>query len=479
MSAQLKLQTALDNKSMSAIETRIFAARGMHCPNCETVVERAVKELVGIRKVKADYGSETVEVTFDGTKTSLFSIFRAVELQGYECALIRRAHPFLDGVKKVAEIALGFTGIALIFYLGIWLEHGHDLPRLDQHLSHGMIFVVGFLTGFHCVGMCGGLIVGYTARSAQQRRPHGLSHLAYGFGKTVSYSLLGGAFGFLGSIITFTPLIRSATAIAAGVFLVVFGLNMLHLFPHLRIFGFRMPAFLNRFVYAESRKHKSPFLIGLLNGLMIACGPLQAMYVMAAGTGSMLEGARIMLLFGAGTLPLLLGFGFLTSLISRKATNAFLQASGALVVALGLIMLNRGLVLSGSGYDFTSLIAAMSAKMEFLAKTYAPTEDQESGFQVIRMEVNKKGYQPNNFVLRKGIPVKWVISGKELTDCNRSITVPKLGLMFDIQKGEQVIEFTPHEDGVIAWSCWMGMLRGSFVVHSEPTEPAGTAPTPP
>ncbi|HUL11191.1 MAG TPA: sulfite exporter TauE/SafE family protein [Methylococcaceae bacterium] len=454
---------------MRNLQTKIFAAKGMHCPNCETVVEGAIKELAGIRKVEADYGAETVEVTFDGARTNLFKIFQAVELRGYECSLIQRTHPVRQRLIKLIEVVLGFTGIALIFYLGLWLEHNHDLPQFDQHLSYGMIFVVGFLTGFHCVGMCGGFIVGYATRSAQKGNRSALSHFAYGFGKTISYTVLGGAFGFFGALITFTPLIRSATAIVAGIFLVVFGLNMLHLFPHLRIFGFRMPAFLNRFVYAESRKHKSPFLIGLLNGLMIACGPLQAMYVMAAGTGSSLEGARMMFLFGAGTLPLLLGFGFLTSLISHKATNVFLQASGVLVLALGLIMVNRGLILSGSGYDFKSLIASTSARIEFLAKTQGTSGKTEAGFQVIHMEVNKKGYQPNSFVLKKGVPVKWIIDGKELNECNRAITVPKLGLQFDIKAGEQVIEFTPRERGTILWSCWMGMIRGSFQVQDEPT----------
>lgn len=452
---------------MATLHTQTFTAKGMHCTNCETTVERAIRRLPGIHKVNADYGSETVEVSFDPGKTDLFSILRAVELKGYDCILTPKSQRFRDGLKKFAEILLGFAGIGLIFYLGIWLEHSQNLPRLDQHLSHGMIFVVGFLTGFHCVGMCGGLIVGYTVRNPRSPQHHGLSHLAYGLGKTVSYTVLGAAFGYLGSLITFTPAISSATAIAAGAFLVIFGLNMLHLFPHLRIFGFRMPVFLSRFIHAEYRKHKSPFVIGLLNGLMIACGPLQAMYVMAAGTGSMTEGAITLFLFGAGTLPLLMGFGFLASLISHKATDRFLQASGALVVALGLVMLNRGLVLNGSGYDFISMTSSLAARIEFLAKTHAPAEEGESGFQTIRMKVVAAGYQPNQFILKKGIPVKWIIEVKELTDCNRKITVPKLGLSIDLKEGEQVVEFTPKEDGIIAWSCWMGMIRGSFIVQTD------------
>lgn len=80
------------------------------------------------------------------------------------------------------------------------------------------------------------------------------------------------------------------------------------------------------------------------------------------------------------------------------------------------------------------------------------------------MDVLASGWSPNKFVLKKGVPVKWIINGKEITGCNNAIQVPKLNLKFDIKKGEQVIEFTPDEEGVIPFSCWMGMLRGSFIV---------------
>lgn len=453
---------------MHTIKTQLINVKGMHCPGCESAIEKAVCRLAGVRRAKADYGAETLDVSFDRNKVTLFQILSAVELAGYEGALTSNAHPWRDTLIKLTEILLGLAGIALIFAAGAWLDVRERLPAIGQHLSHGMIFIVGLLTGFHCVGMCGGFIVGYTTRGALKGKPHGLSHVAYGFGKTVSYTVIGAAFGYLGSIITFTPQIRSATAVIAGAFLVLFGLNMLHLMPHWRWFGIRTPGFLARFVSQESRKHKSPFAIGMLNGLMLACGPLQAMYVMAAGTGSMLEGATILLLFGAGTLPLLMGFGLLASVLSRRATNSILKVSAVLVVSLGLIMLNRGLVLNGSGYDFSSLLAAASAKIEFLAKTYAPSLEEESGVQFIRMEVNRKGFVPNRFVLRQGVPVKWVILGTELNECNRSIIVPKLGLSFDVRQGEQIIEFTPLEAGVIPWSCWMGMIPGTFVIQAEP-----------
>jgi len=80
------------------------------------------------------------------------------------------------------------------------------------------------------------------------------------------------------------------------------------------------------------------------------------------------------------------------------------------------------------------------------------------------MEVNRYGWSPEKFVLQKGVPVKWIIEGKEINGCNNAIQVPKYGLNFDITPGEQIIEFTPTESGTISWSCWMGMIPGVFVV---------------
>ena len=167
-----------------------------------------------------------------------------------------------------------------------------DMPKLGRDINYGLLILVGFLTSFHCVGMCGPLILGYTAKDATSGYNAYASQLLYGIGKTLSYTLIGGLFGAFGSVVAFTPYTQGAVGVAAGLFLILFGLHMLEVFSALRHFQLKMPAFLIRFLGKESRKHNNPFIIGLLNGLMIICGPLQAMYVMAAGTGNWFQGAN-------------------------------------------------------------------------------------------------------------------------------------------------------------------------------------------
>ena len=377
-------------------------------------------------------------------------------------------------IRKILTITLALLGIAFILWLNSWFTAYVDLSKFNEKLSAGLLFLVGFLTGFHCVGMCGPLILSYATKNARAGYQSHVAHFLYGIGKTVSYTTIGALLGAFGSIVAFTPQIRGAVGVAAGIFLILFGLHMLQVFPALRHFQFRTPGFVMRFIGKEYRKQSNPFVIGLLNGLMIICGPLQAMYIMAAGTGNWLEGAKILFFFGLGTLPLLLGFGFLTGLLSKNFTPKLLKVSGGFIMILGILMLNRGVALTGSGDDFHTLVVRVSQQL-FPLSAQPPSFATE---QTINMDVSKTGYSPNQFALHKGIPVKWIINAKELTECNRVIVVPQYGLEIKLKPGVQVIEFTPAETGevVVPWSCWMGMIHGTFIVAENSQQTKGNPP---
>jgi hypothetical protein len=191
---------------------------------------------------------------------------------------------------------------------------------------------------------------------------------------------------------------------------------------------------------------------------MIACGPLQAMYIFAAGTGSPMDGALALFFFGLGTLAPLLTFGIASNFLSKAFSHNIVKFSGALVILLGLAMANNGMNLLGIGVsDLPSEDAAVAGNATEIAL------DSE-GYQIIRMNVTRYGWEPNSFVLKKGVPVRWEINGQEINGCNNEIVVRELGLRIPVTKGVQTVEFTPDEEGVIRWSCWMGMIPGQFVV---------------
>ncbi len=145
------------------------------------------------------------------------------------------------------------------------------------------------------------------------------------------------------------------------------------------------------------------------------------------------------------------------------------------MISLGLVMLNRGLAMTGTGYDIHTLLQRGQGTGERIEAKQG--RSSRASVQEIYMEVKAGGYEPNRFVLKKGVPVRWIIEGKELTGCNRVILVPRLDLEIELKPGNQVIEFTPEESGQVSWSCWMGMLHGEFIVVDAAME-AGFEPLP-
>jgi len=153
----------------------------------------------------------------------------------------------------------------------------------------------------------------------------------------------------------------------------------------------------------------------------------------------------------------------LTSVISKNATNRILKIAAILVLILGLIMLNRGLVVLGSDYSFDAIVATVTGASAGSAAVVAIDGD----YQIVNMEVTRYGWTPDTFMLKKGVPVKWNIDVKELTGCNNEIIVRDYDIDVKLKKGMNVVEFTPDETGTVRWSCWMGMIPGVFIVTDD------------
>jgi plastocyanin domain-containing protein/sulfite exporter TauE/SafE len=278
--------------------------------------------------------------------------------------------------------------------------------------------------------------------------------LLYNLGRVISYTILGGIIGALGSVFSLSIVAKAAMQIFAGIFMIMMGFNMAG-FSTFRKFQIKLP----HFACKTKNKSGSPFIVGLLNGLM-PCGPLQTMQLFALGTGSATKGALAMFVFSIGTVPLMLTFGALSGLLSKGYTKKILKFSGVLIIILGLIMGNRGLALAGININPMNAFASNSvgSSSEYVAKA-----TMQDGVQIINMTADNNGYTPNAFYVQKGIPVRWIIDGKELNSCNNAIVARDLNLEWKIKKGENIQEFTPG-DKDINFSCWMGMIRGVIKV---------------
>jgi sulfite exporter TauE/SafE/copper chaperone CopZ len=441
----------------------------MQCAECENHIVEAVAGLPGIIKARASFTDETLTLDLDDDIISLKTVCAAVKSAGYECASRARHKPAGLG-KRLFLIVIAITGIILLLQLNKFVQLDLSPEDVGKTANYGLLFLVGVLTSFHCIGMCGGFVISYTVAGVKSNKPSYFIHLLYGLGKTLSYSGFGALFGLIGGAITFTLGMRSVVSAIAGAFLILYGLSMLEAFSGLRRLHLRLPFFVNRFLVRWRQRTSNPFIIGLLNGLMIACGPLQAMYIMAAGTGSALAGATMLAVFALGTLPVMLAFGYFAGMISSGATQRFMKISAAIILLLGAAMLNRSLLISGSGYDVNSLLSRASLAFQERFMTWQHDHADagshlQDGYQVIYMEAEATAYKPDQFNLRYGIPVKWIINVTELSSCNKRIIVPSLDMTIDLKPGLQVVEFTPQQMGAISWSCYMGMIPGTFIVR--------------
>jgi len=451
-----------------------FSIKGMHCNSCAMLIENELKEKV--KSIKVSYANEKAEIEFDEDKISEEEIKKIIKKLGYSIEEINIAKKEKNSKRdKTGWIIASLSLILLLAVLYFLVIKNLDfsqikIPELGEKTSLILLFLAGILTGFHCVSMCGGFVVSYTAKNAVNGYKGFKQHLIYGGSKVISYTIIGGIFGLIGGAVAFSVGLRGWIAILAGIFMVFYALSMFGL-KFFRKFQIH-PKFLTKVSTNISSKakgpYKAPFTIGLLNGLFIACGPLQAMYLYAMGTGNFLIGAMSLATFGLGTLPIMLGFGSLTTVISHKTTAKILKISAIIVLILGLIMLNRGLTLTGSELSFDSIKANLVGDSNI--KNSALIQD---GIQKVNMNVDASGYSPNSFVLKNRIPVEWNINVKQLTGCNQELVMNAYGINVNLKQGLNIVKFTPNKVGTIQFSCGMGMLRGSFIVTETGTATTG------
>jgi len=433
---------------------KTFSIDGMHCNSCSQLIENELKD--SVNKISVNYSKGKAEIEFDEKKINEEQIKEKIKKLGYEIAESNKKSKW----GFLIWIILGIIGLVILYSLFIGFDFnisGFNLPQTGETVNLLLLFLVGVLTGFHCMSMCGGFIVSYTTKNALKGYKGFSQHLVYGISKTISYAIIGGIFGLIGGFIAFNSQIRGWVAILAGIFMVFYAFSMFG-FKFFRKFQFN-PRFLTKFSSKASQKSRGPYIgplvTGLLTGLFIACGPLQAMYLYAIGSGSFKTGMISLAVFGLGTLPVLIGFGSLVTVISHKTTSRILKISAILVLILGLIMINNGLSLTGSSYDFQSIKTRIMGSTNNAAIS--------NGVQEINMTIDGTNWNPKVFVLKKDIPVKWNINAIKLP-CATEIYVNDYNLDIKLKTGNNVIEFTPNQTGTIKWACWMGMISGNFIV---------------
>ena len=436
--------------------------KGMHCKSCEMLLEKEMRKIKGIEIGHISHKKGEIEIEHpDSMPLPIKSIRNAVNQLGYHVVSTEEEKK-VKLHKNTWEDYLGIAAIALlviiISYILKELEVTRLLPDLSGQVNPLIAILLGVVASLStCLILVGGIVMSFGEMypiHPDAKHPilsRAIPHLYFHAGRIGGFVILGGILGLIGSKITYSLSFTGWITIVVAIVMLYIGLQILDIVPNITKLGFHLPKFLSKKIHnvEEMNHHLAPILIGALT-FFLPCGFTQSMQLAAVASGSFVTGAIIMGAFAIGTLPALISIG-LGSTYARQNRFGFINRTiGVIIVLFAVYSLNSGFVLAGGNLNFWQ-----SKNIE--------TSAVSGDMQVVKMDVDWS-FKPSEFKVKKGVPVRWEITGVNVSGCSNEIVIPKLDLRKKINKGLNVLEFTPEKTGTLPFTCWMGMIGGKFIV---------------
>ena len=330
-------------------QTLTLHIKGMHCSACILLTELEATEVPYITSARSDLKEHTITVEGDLAGKSPQVV--AVELtnilrpHGYTVSVEKQEH-----INNWADFRVAIP-IALAFIAGFVALQKLGIVNLVQSgsVTYGTAFIIGIVASLStCMAVVGGLVLSMSATFAHtgdKVRPQILFHI----GRLISFFVLGGVIGALGSAFTLNATASFVLGIIIAAVMLILGINLLGIFHWSKRLQPAMPKFLARHAYGASKLNHTltPFLVGVAT-FFLPCGFTQSMQIYTLGTGSFLQGALTMGFFALGTLPVLSAVSFSSFSIHNKSyAGIFFKTAGLIVILFGLYNLMNALVVAG------------------------------------------------------------------------------------------------------------------------------------
>ncbi|MDP1690263.1 MAG: sulfite exporter TauE/SafE family protein [bacterium] len=329
--------------------THTFHVRGMHCKACILLIESELQDVAGISCAIPNLKTNTVEVTGN------FG-WRTPEEVARELSRVLKKHGYALSIEEFereanwSEFTIAIP-IALAFAVLFILLQKLGIVNLinTSNVSYGTAFLIGIVASLStCMAVVGGLVLSMSAtfaREGDRVRPQILFHT----GRIISFFVLGGVIGALGSAFTLGPIGMFVLGLLVGIVMLILGINLLDVFPSFKRFQLSMPKFLGKHALGVSELNHwlTPLLVGVAT-FFLPCGFTQAMQLYSLTTGSFLAGGLTMLSFALGTLPVLALIGFSSFSIKNSAkAGIFFKSAGLIVILFALFNIINSLVVIG------------------------------------------------------------------------------------------------------------------------------------
>ena len=216
-------------------------------------------------------------------------------------------------------------------------------------------FIMGGIGSLHCVGMCGPLMLALPVRHLGRVQQFA-AILLYNSGRIFTYSIIGLLVGLLGRRI-FIAGLQQWVSIMAGIFMLVLAiayfLGKRFSWPRWKIhIHARLVDAMS--LLLQSKKLTGYFFLGAANGLL-PCGMVYVAIAAALMTAGYEQSILFMLLFGLGTLPAMLAFGFFGLRIKVSVRSSMKKLVPFFVIGVAVLLILRGMNL---GIPFISPLVA-------------------------------------------------------------------------------------------------------------------------
>lgn len=206
--------------------------------------------------------------------------------------------------------------------------------------------VLGLMGSFHCAGMCGPIAIALPlhGNSIPQKIFGGA---LYNLGRTLTYGVMGAIFGLLGQGVELIGFQQKISIVMGALMIIsVIFPSLFRNQYNLEKSWFSLVGKLKKSIgrLFAVRSFSSLFFIGLLNGLL-PCGLVYMAIAGAIGTGEVVLGSLYMILFGLGTIPMMLSIAIAGNILSVAIRQKINRLIPVLVVLVGIFFILRGLSL--------------------------------------------------------------------------------------------------------------------------------------
>ena len=281
-------------------------------------------------------------------------------------------------------------------------------------------------------------------------------------GKLVSYTLVGGLLGALGTLIALSSHTRAVVQVLAGLLIIAFGLAQLEV-PGFRGFTLTPPDSWIRFLRGRARSSSAiaPAILGFA-AILVPCGVTLSVMALAMTSGSIWAGAAAMAVFVVGTAPLFTLIGYAANKAATAWKGRLAAATGIVVLLSGLYALNGGLTLMDSPFAAKNLRAALGGEPAVAdASTVTVADGQQTGV----ITVSPGRYSPANLAIKAGVPTTLVFRSENAAGCVAALVIPDLGIQTVLpENGDSKVDLGTQKPGRIDYSCAMGMYSGTITI---------------